>query len=183
MGKKISLWIDRISKGWVVLALLIFMILFMIFVLPGQAESSQKYSGISPDTTFFYHPKELINAAEDYGSDGRHFYIYNRWTFDLIFPLVYVGFLSTGISWYLRNRRDGLIKQLNLLPILAGVFDYLENSATTTVMALYPREFYPAAYLASAFTLIKWILVYGSFGVYFLTLFYYLFSVIKNTKS
>ena len=156
------------------------MALFMIFVLPGQAEVSQKYSGISPDTTFFYQPKKLISAAESYGSEGRQSYIKNRWTFDLVFPLVYVSFLATGISWYLREQINKPIYQLNLLPLFGGVFDYLENTATTVVMALYPKISYLAAYLASGFTLIKWLLVYVSFGVYFAALFAYLISLVKT---
>ena len=183
MIKKISLWIFRISTGWVVTSTLLVMVLFMIFVLPAQAERSQKYSGISPDTTFFYQPKKLISAAESYGLEGRQAYIKNRWTFDLVFPLVYVSFLATGISWYLREHITKPIKYLNLLPLLGGIFDYLENTATTVVMAIYPKISYLAAYLASGFTLIKWLLVYASFGVYFVSLFVYLISLVKAKKN
>lgn len=183
MIRKLSLWINRISKGWVVLITLFIMILFLAFVLPGQAEKSQEYSGISPDTTFFYQPRKLISAAESYGPDGRGAYIYNRWTFDLVFPLVYVGFLTTGISWFLRNKEIKSIQLVNLLPISAGIFDYLENSATTLVMAIYPKVSYLVAFLASGFTLIKWILVYASFGIYFITFFVYLLSLIKAIRQ
>jgi hypothetical protein len=155
------------------------MVLFMIFVLPDQAEQSNDYSGFSPDTAFFYHPNKLISAAEDYGPEGRQAYIHSRWTFDLVFPLVYVVFLTTGISWYLKEYINKPLKHLNLIPLLAGAFDYLENIATTIVMAIYPRVSYLAASLASGFTLIKWLLVYGSFGVYFAALITYLISLFK----
>jgi hypothetical protein len=183
MHIKLSRWIYKSSNGWVVLATLLIMILFMIIVLPRQAEKSQDYAEFSPDTSFFYLPQELITAADLYGSDGRQAYISQRWTFDLIFPLVYVGFLTSGISWFLKDKENGSFQVLNLLPIIAGGFDYLENIATTAVMAMYPTEFYIGAYLASGFTLVKWILVYGSFGVYFITFFMYLAPLIKSMKN
>jgi hypothetical protein len=159
------------------------MILFMVTVLPGQAAQSQKYSGISPDTTFFYRPNQLIGAAEDYGPEGRQAYIYSRWTFDLVFPLVYVGFLATGISWFLRGQIGNPKMFLNLLPLLAGVFDYLENTATTVVMTIYPEVSNLAAVLASAFSLTKWIFVFVSFGVYFAAFFAYLISMFKKRSK
>ena len=183
MFNRLSLWIVRISSGWVVLISVLIMILFMVFVLPNQAEQSKEYSGFSPDTTFLYHPTKLISAAEAYGPEGRQAYIHSRWTFDLVFPLVYVGFLAVGISWFLNQHDNRKIGHLNLLPLAAGVFDYLENTATTVVMAIYPKVSYLTAYLASGFTLVKWIFVYASFGVYFIAFFVYFIPLFKAIKK
>jgi hypothetical protein len=177
-------WIYRASKGWVVIFFLVVMALFMAFVLPNQAQEFLQTTGSSqsPDTSFFYTPDSLFQLAESYGPDGRQYYISNRWTFDLIFPLVYVGFLASGISWFLRGSTSKRWRKLNLIPIFSGLFDYLENLAASIVMAYYPTRLNPPAYLSTVFTLIKWVFVYSSFVIYLLGLVYYLVSVFKSKE-
>jgi len=48
---------------------------------------------------------------------------------------------------------------LNLVPVAAVGFDFLENTATSLVMARYPADCPLAAALAPGLTLVKWILV------------------------
>ncbi len=166
---QVSNFLRRISTGWVVLLAVVVMILFMIFVLPDQARKAEEASGGagSPDTSLIYSPQDLIDQAEAYGEDGRQAYVYARWTFDLAFPLVYGFFLITTISWlFARGFKPGSRWQLaNLAPLLAVVFDLLENTATSIVMALFPEPANLAAWLAPIFTLIKWVFVYASFGL------------------
>jgi len=171
MVNKLSAWLMKISKSWVMMLTLLIMVLFMIFVLPGQAASAEKVTGdtISPDTSFFYNPGELLEAAEEYGANGRQAYIHARWTFDLVYPLVYVSFLVTGISWFVQNLNNSSnwIGFTNLLPIAAGLFDYLENIGATLVMALYPIQSHILAMVTSIFSGVKWLVIGGSFLAYF----------------
>jgi len=187
---KLSTWILKFSTGQVTLISLLIMVTFMIFVLPDQAASAQLKTGSyeSPDTSFFYTAADLYQSAENYGEEGRQAYIFARWTFDLIYPLVYVAFLTFGISWFF-NFLSSWPKNLiitNLLPLLAGLFDYLENTATSLVMSFYPNKLAVIPLLASAFTSIKWILVGLSFLVYFLfasaALFNWINNILKKKK-
>ena len=150
---------------------LLIMVLFMIFVLPGQATLAEKNTGgsISPDTSFFYGPEDLIQAAKEYGEEGRRAYIQARWTFDLIFPLVYISFLVAGISWFYKILENPIdwIGFTNLLPLAAGLFDYLENIGASLVMALYPTLFSGLALVTSIFSGVKWLLIGVSFLAYF----------------
>ena len=134
MIKNISNWLNKTSKTWVMILTLAVMVLFMITVLPDQAASAEQNAGgsISPDTSFFYAPEDLHQAAEEYGAGGRLAYIQARWTFDLVFPLVYMVFLVTGISWFHQNLENSTewIGYTNLLPVAAVLFDYLENTAS-----------------------------------------------------
>ena len=169
--KKSSNWLHKVSRTWLLLASLGLMILFMIFVLPSQAQKSSQEIGSdrSPDTSFFYTPEELYQLAEEYGTDGRQAYIRARWTFDLIFPLVYTVFLTVGISWF-SQRITGWHQSwrlANLLPLLGGIFDLLENTATSLAMSLYPAKVQLVLFSASLFTPVKWILVSLSFLPYF----------------
>ena len=106
MLRDLSEWLERISSRWVVLIALVIFLLFTALVLPRQASSAASTAGDagSPDMSFFYSPRDLYGMAEAYGSQGRVDYVRARFTFDLIWPLVYTFFLATAISWV--NRRD-----------------------------------------------------------------------------
>ncbi|HDD62027.1 MAG: hypothetical protein DRI65_06005 [Chloroflexota bacterium] len=171
MIKNISKWLNKISKTWVMILTVAAMALFMITVLPDQAASAEQNAGgsISPDTSFFYAPEDLLQAAEEYGAGGRLAYIQARWTFDLVFPLVYMVFLVTGISWFHQNLENQTewIGYTNLLPVAAGLFDYLENTGASLVMGLYPAQVTGLALLTTIFSGVKWLLIAGSFLAYF----------------
>lgn len=167
MWKRVSDWVHRISTGWAALAALIIFLLFTALVLPGQASRAEASTGNgdSPDMSFYYTADDLYQMAEGYGEEGRRAYVRARFTFDLIWPLVYTIFLATGISWLTRQAfAPGSRWQLiNLAPILAALFDYLENVSTSLVMIRYPSSTAVVDVLAPLFTMIKWSLVSGSF--------------------
>jgi len=100
---------------------------------------------------------------------GRGAYVRARFTFDLIWPLVYTFFLSTAISWvYARAlTADSLWRGANLGPVLAMLFDYLENLSASLVMVRYPHPTIVVDSLASLFTMSKWVLMIGSVGLLF----------------
>ena len=51
----------------------------------------------------------------------------------------------------------------NLAPVSGALFDYLENVSTSLVMWRFPDHTPVVDVLAPAFTVVKWILVNGSF--------------------
>lgn len=63
--------------------------------------------------------------AEAYGESGRQAYIRARFTFDLVWPLVYTLFLATAISWVLGRAfaLDSCWQRANLAPLLNAIFD------------------------------------------------------------
>jgi hypothetical protein len=172
MMGRISRGLLKISRGWLVLVTILVMVLFLVLVLPGQAEKSREETGSSrsPDTSLYYTPAQLYQIAQEYGQEGRQAYIKTRWTFDLIFPLVYTGFLAVGISWFY-SRLPGWKAtwgSSNLLPLLGGLFDYLENGAASWVMAIYPTRLAGLAQLTVFFTAGKWALISLAFLAYFI---------------
>lgn len=183
--KAIAAKVYRISTGWLALAFTILMIAFMIWVLPGQAAKAEAVSqgAGSPDLSFFYQPEQLFQIAEAYGEAGRQAYIRARWTFDLAFPLVYGGFLISVVGWLLGKSTspDSKVRLLILVPFIGVVFDYLENIASSLVLGFYPVRLGWAAFLASGFTLIKWIFVYGGFVALVVAFIIWLVGRKKNT--
>jgi hypothetical protein len=171
MAKRISGWIRRVSTGWVALAALFIFLLFTALVLPQQALKSEQETGSaeSPDTSFYYAPGDLYRMAESYGEQGRQAYIRARFTFDLVWPVVYMLFLVTAISWVYGKTfaPDSLWQRANLAPLLGALFDYLENLSTSLVMLRYPQQTPVVDLLAPLFTALKW----GLLGASFLLLF------------
>ena len=166
--KKLSKHLHKLSTGRMTLATLVIFILFMILVLPGQAQqadaSAESEAG-SPDLSFFYTPADLYKMAEAYGEAGRAAYIRARFTFDLVWPLVYAAFLATSMSWLFSRafHPKSRWQWVNLAPFWGMIFDFLENISTSWVMARYPNRTPVIAFLAPWFTLVKWVLVGGSF--------------------
>jgi hypothetical protein len=166
MWQRLSNWLERFSTGRVVLIALAIFLLFTAGVLPRQASMAEKTAAGagSPDMSFSYSTRDLYRMAEAYGEEGRAAYVSARFTFDLIWPVVYTFFLATSISWLYRSTTpEGLLRRSNVVPVLGAAFDYLENISTSLVMMRYPKPTAFVDQLAPAFTLIKWVLVYGSF--------------------
>lgn len=167
MLKRVSDWLRRVTTGWVAMAGLVTFLLFSALVLPRQAAQADTATGEigSPDTSLFYSPQTLYDLADAYGPRGRQAYIRARFTFDLVWPVVYALFLTTAISWlYGRTFPAGSRWQrANLIPLLGMLLDYLENISTSVVMARYPDATPLVVSLAPIFTLAKWVFVSGSF--------------------
>jgi uncharacterized BrkB/YihY/UPF0761 family membrane protein len=165
--KRISDWLNKVSSGWVTLAAVIIFVLFSALVLPGQSARSEEEGGSerSPDLSLYYSADDLYQMAEEYGEAGREAYIRARFTFDIAWPLVYTFFLVTTISWiYSRTfPPESWWQRANLAPIMAMVFDLLENLSTSLVMYRFPERTPVVDSLATVFTSLKWFFVTGSF--------------------
>jgi hypothetical protein len=171
MLKRLSSWLCHISTPWVALAALVVFLLFSILVLPRQSASADRVAGEvgSPDMSFYYSVDDLYRMAEAYGEQGRSAYVRARFTFDLIWPLVYTFFLVTAIGWVYGRAfpPDSRWQWANLAPVLGALFDYLENLSTSIVMLRYPSPTAVVDNLAPLFTMLKWIFVGGSFALLF----------------
>jgi hypothetical protein len=167
MIAKLSHWLLKISTGPLALACLVLVLVFSALVLPDQMAKAEVYSSDvgSPDMSLYYTAADLYRMAEAYGPTGRAAYIRARFTFDLVFPLVYTAFLVTAISWLVKraNLAWGRWGRLNLLPVAGMLFDFLENISAATVMSTYPQTTAVLDHLAGVFTLIKWVFIAGSF--------------------
>ncbi|OGO17478.1 MAG: hypothetical protein A2Z14_17145 [Chloroflexi bacterium RBG_16_48_8] len=163
MIRRFSLWLYRITTSRIALSCFLIFLFFSVFVLPGQSAGADTYSegAGSPDLSFFYSAKELYAIADAYSDEGREAYIQARFTFDLVWPILYTLFLTIAISWLFVRAISpySWLRMTNLVPILGMVFDYLENSSTSLVMGRYPVQTTGIDSLASVFTLLKWVFI------------------------
>jgi len=164
---KLSANFRRFSTVWVTLLGLLVFVVFSITVLPGQSAQAGRSAGQTgvPDLSFYYSAEQLYEMAEGFGEEGRSAYIRARFTFDLVWPLVYGFFLVTSMSWLAGKvlQEGSRWEMANLLPLAGVLFDYLENISTSLVMLRYPVETWLAANLAGFFTALKWISIGASF--------------------
>ncbi len=165
--QRVSRFIDRVSPGWLALLAVLVFIAFIALVLPAESAKAAAASGgvESPDTSFFYSPADLYRMAEEFGEAGRAAYVRARFSFDIIWPLVYSFFLLTATSWAARKAvpTDSRWRLLNLAPLPPLLFDYLENVSAALVMARYPRTTAVFDWLAPAATILKWITLSAAF--------------------
>jgi len=165
-AKQLSSWCYRAVNCPVLVAAVIIFVFFLVVVLPGMAGGLSELAGtdVSPDTSFIYSAEELYGMAEMYGEEGRSYYIYSRFTFDLIWPAAYLFFLAASVSYLFRYLHpNNHWRLVNLLPFAGAVFDILENSAASLVMYRYPLPTAVIAQLAPIFTFIKWFFIVLSF--------------------
>ncbi len=186
-GRQLSETLRRFSGLWVTLVALAIFVLFTALVLPGQAAQAEAYTaGVgSPDTSLFYSARELYEIAEAYGEEGRRLYVRSRFTFDLVWPLVYALFLTTSISWTYGRAfaTDSRWQLANLVPLLGAAFDFLENGSASLVMVRYPDPTPVLDVLAPIFTLLKWTCVGGSFVLLTLGLLAYISRRVRRTPQ
>lgn len=163
---KFSHWIDAHATSRVVIITTVIFLFFIILVLPAENKRAAVEMGSSsPDLSLIYSPDDLISIAKAYGVEGRAAYVLARIRFDIVWPLAYGVFLCTGISWLLQRilLAGSRWQLLNLLPILAVGFDFLENLFASIVMMGYPDVPRWAAIGASMATPLKWFFVVGCF--------------------
>jgi len=186
MFPRLSSLFHRLSRGPVTLAALVIFSLFIGLILPGQSAQMETitHGAGSPDTSFFYSKDDLYRMADAYGEAGRAAYVRVRFTFDLVWPLVYLFFLGTSLSWSLASAlpEGNRWRILNLFAVFGWLFDMLENIAASIVMLNYPRHTPVLDSLTPIFTLIKWFFVGGSFVILVTAFFAAVWKAIRSHK-
>ncbi len=165
--QRLSQYFYSKSSFWVFIITLALFVIFMLLVLPSESSRSDEVLGSapSPDTSFYYSKTDLYQIAEEYGLEGRLYYLDSRISFDIVWPLVYTFFLINGISWLLNKTilEESKLRLLNLAPMVGILFDYLENITNMVVLYRYPQPTDILASLAGIITSLKWVFVGGSF--------------------
>jgi hypothetical protein len=155
--------IDFFSNKYITLLFAGIFILFLLIVLPDQSKKAAEYTpeNGSFDTSFYYSPSSVDEKIDAYGDDGRTAYIINRWTFDLIFPLVYGLFIFSAVSFSVKRFQGEILSSWLwvLVAPMAVFFDLMENTFVSLAMGFYPHQYMIFAYLASISTVLKWVFV------------------------
>lgn len=109
--------------------------------------------GETLDTKPGYTYEEAVASMEAYGTDGRTIYAWSSMLLDTLLPLAYVT-LFAGLIY--RFRATEGTWWLAYIPVVAGIFDLLENVQITAMLVRYPDVSAVQVAWASAFTTVKW---------------------------
>ena len=99
MGR-IQTILDRIYTKTNYKHTLFFFLFFLVFtsvVLPYISNLTERVIGVSEsiDTNFSFNLFTLYTIIDSYQEEGRRFYVFIRWTFDVVWPLIYTAMLLT----------------------------------------------------------------------------------------
>jgi hypothetical protein len=165
--KTLSDWLNRVVDGRVAMIATALFVLYIVLLLPSQSRiGTVDFMTVGyPDLSFRYSAADLYRMAEAYGVEGRAAYLRSRVTFDIVWPLLYVVFLATSLSWVCGRMPNvsRLWRRANLAPLVAGALDLLENVCLSVVMLRYPARTPGLDQLAPVLTMTKWLLICASF--------------------
>lgn len=162
------------SQGRIAVFLFSLAILAMLVInllpLPNSVSYIQRvsHSGASlPDTLFYYNSHRLYGVLDSLGASGRAAYRTFLLTLDTGFPLLYSSALALSIRVLLRLAAPKLARAsiLYLLPLLAGLLDYMENVSMLLVLSNYPGRLDTIAAIAGCLTSGKWSLSFISLTI------------------
>ena len=159
--------LKKYATGWIMLAFLALMLLFGMVIVPSIGSKLEAFSGGSGpiDLLFSYTPEKAYSMIASYGDEGRALYRTFAMTGDVIYPVVYSILFSLLITWLFQRgfASNSKMQMLNVVPLGAWLFDWLENINIVTMLSLYPSKPAIVAQLASLCTTIKW--SFGGVGI------------------
>lgn len=160
--------------------------IFLGFTCTTGGRAMQTSGFKQPDIQVFplWNEQYFMKMAEAYGADGRDFLARFYVTFDIAYPLAYMTWLGCHL-WYLAVDRERyshydygwtkkedndaedsinversvpiLLRLQVILPILAGVCDFLENASIRSALLAYPTPATWCFRLGPLATMTKWV--------------------------
>jgi hypothetical protein len=142
------------AKGWLILSLIAAFVLLVNLPLADPTLIS-----MSLDGQFAYTPEQAFSALASYGDAGRVQMIWIHLA-DFILITLYTSMFCLSISWLFQRgfKLDSRIQRLNVVPILGGFFDVIENVWIITLILVYPARPTIVAWLATISTMGKYIM-------------------------
>ncbi|WP_323789762.1 hypothetical protein [Psychroserpens sp.] len=177
--------LEKNTSGKKVLGLFILtnvVYLFMLFVTIPKTmgfSSGMKLLDMLPTGYNQDYVNELFKTL---GKNGREIYLTNQIPVDMIYPLLFGLTYSLLLAYFLKklNKLKSPFSHLCILPIIAGIADYLENIGIITMLNSYPDLTKTMVNTTNIFSIIK----STSTSVFFITLIVILIILgIKFTKK
>jgi hypothetical protein len=148
------------QKRWIVFSWVVF-VFVLVFVLPNVASASEA-NGLSEsiDTNFSFSPGLLVDILSAYGEEGRAYYITQRWTFDLYYPLVYGVPISLSLNRLIIQPKN---RRIAWIGMFASSFDYIENIIFTIAALTFPSSTMVWVTMGVVVSMAKWSALGGGF--------------------
>lgn len=158
--KRLLKFIEKNSSGKKVLGLFIVTNLVYTFMLTVTIPKTMEFANgmklldMMPTGYDFHYVSELFSSL---GEDGRWAYLTNQIPVDMIYPLIFGLCYCLLIGYFLKklNKLNPPYTYLCLIPIIAGIADYLENIGIITLLKSYPELKETTVYTTNVFSIIK----------------------------
>jgi hypothetical protein len=111
-----------------------------------------------------YSPERAYEILTAQGETGRAFYLGSIIPLDFLFPLTYTLFYLTANTFILQRlfADSSPLRKLSLLPLVAGLADYVENIFILVLLLGYPTRRDFVAILANTLTVTKGLFMVAS---------------------
>jgi len=130
--------------------------LMLFYTIPGVQSYApeMKVFDLLPGGYSYDYAIKLLSSL---GDKGRDQYLYKQLPLDFIYPALFSISSCLLLAWLFskRNNKDSRIFFLCFVPILAGIFDYLENVQIVVMILNYPDISKIQVAFSSAATLAK----------------------------
>ena len=131
-------------------------LLMLFHTIPGVESYApdMKIFDLSPSGYSYDYAVQLLSAL---GNDGRKEYLSRQLPLDFIYPALFAISSLLMLAWLFlkKNDKGSRIFYLCFVPIVAGIFDYLENIQIVLMILDYPDITRTQVVLSSAFTMVK----------------------------
>ncbi len=160
---KFSAWLNQKSRSNLLLFLLFIVTpAFSVLVFPYFRALYGLYDHAFLDTQFGFTPEFARAIMESYGDYGRKGVALITGIVDSVYPFVYGTFLALVISRLrIANSSVKRGQLLNLIPFVAVVFDFIENTGILLMISIYPDQNTSIAWVTSFAGIMKWLLLGG----------------------
>jgi len=153
-------FIEKNISGKKVLGLFILTNVVYVFMLTVTIPKTMEFSNgmklldMMPTGYDLNYVSELFSSL---GENGRRTYLTNQIPVDMIYPLLFGLSYCLLLGYFLKklNKLNTPFTYLCLLPIIAGIADYLENFGIITMLNSYPDLTQITTKTTNIFTILK----------------------------
>lgn len=176
--------LQKNASGKVVLVLFV---LTMIIYLTMVFYSIPAVVSFAPELVLFdmsptgYSYQNAMELLGTLGSEGRSIYLTRQLPLDFIYPGLFAITYSLLLVWlFLKSiSQQSKIFYLSMVPVLAGICDYIENLFIISMINSFPDLSSNIVTIASLFTILK-----SSFtSIFFLLLIWAVILYFKNRRN
>ncbi|MCK0160016.1 hypothetical protein [Allomuricauda sp. F6463D] len=158
--KRLTEFLEKNISGQKVLGLFILTNVVYTFMLTVTIPKTMEFANgmklldMMPTGYDLNYVSELFTSL---GENGRVTYLTNQIPVDMIYPLLFGLSYCLLLGYFLKklNKLNSPYIYLCLIPIIAGIADYLENFGIITMLKNYPELKETTAYATNIFSVIK----------------------------
>ena len=175
--------IITISSGKLALAALAGYVVLLVLINGqpfgvGQLKEITGGTGIL-DLEVLYTPEQAYALFAAMGDAGRSFDLTHIVPLDLLFPFAYTLFDAVAITWLLHRWLPAGSRwhRLNVVPVVGGIADYLENLGIITMLVAWPAPLPAIARFTMVAGLVKFLsgalafmIIFGALAGWFVSI-------------